>query len=103
MQSAQLISAFIFATRIVQSLFFLNTKLQKLYPGSVSVQPGLCLTWSEPQIFGFLMRRLSCHCHRDNINYMDDARNPVSGVSGQVGHTLKLLIWPYVCTVMPLI
>ena len=25
----------------------------------MTVQPGLCLTWSEPQIVGFLMHRLN--------------------------------------------
>ena len=42
--TAKLISAFVFATWIVQSLFFLN--------------PGLCGTWSEPPKTGFLTTRL---------------------------------------------
>ena len=40
-------STFIFATRIVQSLFFLNPKFQNFLPSSVTVQAGLCQTWSE--------------------------------------------------------
>ena len=37
--NAKLISSFVFATGIVQSLFYLNPK-----PSSVAVQPGLCGT-----------------------------------------------------------
>ena len=33
-------------------------KMSNLYPSSVTVQPGLCGTWSETQIVGFLMHRL---------------------------------------------
>ena len=56
--TAKLISAFIFATRIVQSLYFLNTKLQAsshfLWQYSpVSVGPG-----SETPKTGFLTTRL---------------------------------------------
>ena len=48
-----------------QSLCFLYTdstfpllsksKISILSPSSVTVQPGLCQTWSETQIVGFLM------------------------------------------------
>ena len=56
-KSAKLISVFVFATRIVNSLYFLNPK-----PSSVIVQPGLCRTWSETPKTGFLTSRLkSCH------------------------------------------
>ena len=50
---AQLISAFVFATRIVQSLFFLNLKLQ-----ASTVQSGFCRTWSETPKTGILTTRL---------------------------------------------
>ena len=50
--TAKLISAFVFATRIVQSLYFLITK------SSVAVEPGLCRTWSETPKTGFLTTRL---------------------------------------------
>ena len=32
-----------------------KSKISSLYPSSVTVQSGLCQTWSEPQIVGFLM------------------------------------------------
>ena len=46
--TAKLISAFVFATRTVQFLYFLNPKLS-----SVTVQTGLCQTWSEPKLLVF--------------------------------------------------
>ena len=48
--TTQLISVFVFATWIAQSLYFLNPKFQ-----SVVVQPGLCRTWSETP--------KTCFCH----------------------------------------
>ena len=36
----------------------LKYKISSLQPSSVTVQPGLCQTWSETQIVGFLMQRL---------------------------------------------
>ena len=50
--TAKLISAFVLATRIVQSLYFLNTK------SSAAVQRGLCRTRSETPKTGFLTTRL---------------------------------------------
>ena len=47
------ISAFVFAARIVQSLFFLNPKFQASRPASVTVQADLCQTWSEPKLLVF--------------------------------------------------
>ena len=47
--NAQLISAFAFAARIVQS-FFLNPKFQ----ASMAVQAGLCQTCSKPKLLVFL-------------------------------------------------
>ena len=48
---AKLISAFVFATRIVQFLYFLNPK----FPASSHlVQLGLFQTWSETPKTGFL-------------------------------------------------
>ena len=35
-----------------------KSKISSLQPSSVAVQPGLCWTWSEPQIAGFLRHRL---------------------------------------------
>ena len=58
----KLISAFVFATWIVQSLFYLNTKfqasshLQWLY--SMAVQPSLCGTRSKTPKTGFLTTSL---------------------------------------------
>ena len=51
--TCRLISAFVFAPWIVQYLFYLYHKLY-----SVTVQSGLCQTWSETQIIGFLTHRL---------------------------------------------
>ena len=38
----------------------LKSKISSFYPYSVTVQAGLCRTWSETQIVGFLMQRLIC-------------------------------------------
>ena len=38
----------------------LKAEILSFLPASVTVQPGLCQTWSEPQIVGFLMHRLIC-------------------------------------------
>ena len=54
--TAKLISAFVFATQIVQFLYFLNPKFTA--SNSVLVQLGLCQTWSETQKTGFLVSRL---------------------------------------------
>ena len=52
------ISIFVFATGIVQFLYFLNPELaassQLLWPNSLGQ------TWSETQIVGFVMQRLKC-------------------------------------------
>ena len=36
----------------------LKYEISSFLPSSVTVQPGLCWTWSETQIVGFLMHRL---------------------------------------------
>ena len=51
--TAQLISAFVFATRIVQFLLYLNPKFQASVFFSATVQAGLCQTWSEPKLLIF--------------------------------------------------
>ena len=38
----------------------LKSEISSFQPASVTVQPGLCRTWSETQIVGFLMHRLIC-------------------------------------------
>ena len=60
--TAQLISAIVFATRIVQFLFFLNDKseISSFEPSSVSAQASLCQTWSETPKTWFLTSRLIC-------------------------------------------
>ena len=35
-----------------------KSKISSLEPSSVTVQPGLCWTWSEPKLLVFLMHRL---------------------------------------------
>ena len=98
--TAKLISAFVFATRIVQSLYLLNTKFQ-----ASSYLPGLCGTWSETPKTGFLTTRLifvqlnlclflnSCLTEplcwalcpaKTQISLV--VRKPVFGVSDQVRH-----------------
>ena len=37
-----------------------KSKISSLWPSSVVVQPGLCLTWSETPNTGFLTKRLIC-------------------------------------------
>ena len=56
--AAKLISAFVFATRIEQSLYFLNPKFQASSLLLWRVQPDLCGTWSETPKTGFLWTRL---------------------------------------------
>ena len=46
-------SAFVLATFIVQSLYFLNSEFQ-----AVAVQAGLCRTWLKTPKTGFLMSQL---------------------------------------------
>ena len=49
--TAKLISAFVFATWIIQNLYFLNTKFQASSHLQWLIQPGLCQTWSESTLF----------------------------------------------------
>ena len=56
--TAKLICAFIFATQIVQFLYFLNQKFSVSSNLSVLEQAGLCQTWSETPKNGFLASRL---------------------------------------------
>ena len=51
--TAKLISAFVFATRIVQFLFYLNPKFQASSSFPVLVQVGLCRTCSETTLLVF--------------------------------------------------
>ena len=57
--TTQLISTVVFVTRILQFLSYLNPKFNDnpAY-ASIAVQSGLCQTWSETPIVGFLMQRL---------------------------------------------
>ena len=61
--TVQPINAFVFATKIVHPLYFLNLHTFKYtfscpWPSSEAAQPGLCWTWSESQKTGFLMSQL---------------------------------------------
>ena len=57
--NSKLFSAFVFAIRIVHSLYYLNPKFQaSTEPSSVAVQPGLSRTWSKTPKTGFLTTRL---------------------------------------------
>ena len=42
----------------------LKSKISSYKPFSVTVQAGLCRTWSETQIVGFLMQRLKMFAHK---------------------------------------
>ena len=53
---AQLISAFVVTSQIVPLL--LIPKISSFLPASVIAQVGLCQTWLETQIIGFLAQRL---------------------------------------------
>ena len=68
--TAQLISAFVFATRIVQSLFFQNSKLLACFCDCIG---GIVSEMSETRNVGFLMQRLNFH-HKwlSHINYMSN-------------------------------
>ena len=54
--TAKLISAFVFATWIVQYLFFLNTKFQASSHLQWLYSLSLCLTWSETKLLVFSRR-----------------------------------------------
>ena len=45
----------------------LNSKISSFKPASEAVQAGLCQTWSETQIVGFLMHRLISDLERRGI------------------------------------
>ena len=49
--------------RYMDSTFppLLIPKFSRFWVSSVTVQAGLCWTWSETQIVGFVMHRLKCH------------------------------------------
>ena len=56
--AVQLISAFVFATWLVQFLFYLDPKSQASSLFSVPVQADQCRTWSETMKTSFLVSRL---------------------------------------------
>ena len=56
--TTKLIGGLVLDIRIVQFLFYLNTKISSLRPSSVAVQPGLGQTWSETPKTGFIRTRL---------------------------------------------
>ena len=58
--TAQLISNFGFATYRVQSLLS-KSEISSLWPSSVTVQTGLCRTWSKNPKTGFLVTRLKLY------------------------------------------
>ena len=56
-KDAKLISVFVFAKWIVQSLYFLNLKFQWSSSPSVTVQLSFCYNCLETSMFVFLRRR----------------------------------------------
>ena len=58
--TAQLISAFVFATQTVQLLLppLLKSKISSIQPSSVAAQAGLCQTWSETLKTFFLLKSI---------------------------------------------
>ena len=58
--TAKLISAFFRYTDTIIPLLP-KSEHSRLYPSSVTVQPGLCRTWSETPKTGFLTTILPCH------------------------------------------
>ena len=71
--SAKLISAFVFATRIVQSLYFLNPKFQ----ASNHLRCGSTRTCSEPPKTGFLTTRFIFY--KDTSNHIMSTANSRNG------------------------
>ena len=47
----------------------LKSEISSFYLFSVTVQPGLCRTWSETQIVGFLMHRLKSEINAEFTKY----------------------------------
>ena len=48
-----------------------KSEISSFYPSSVTVQSGVCQTWSETQIVGFVIQRLIsslCVAYPDNIS-----------------------------------
>ena len=87
----------------------------------MTVQPGLCQTWSEPQIVGFLMHRLILFCISGRVGsavalrakvfgfnvifydpYLQDGIEKSLGESGFFGVHKRIvcsLHWLYTCLV----
>ena len=60
-------SAFVFATWIVQFLFFFKSEISSLWSLSMTIQAVFCQTWSETPKAGFLMLRLTLDATRLNL------------------------------------
>ena len=93
--TAQLISAFGFATLLVQTFYFLNPK-----SSNVAVQPGLCRTWSKSRIHYFAwhtvpariicaMNGLSSYRHKPECGEINHNHSLTTDVSCQ-GRYLNL-------------
>ena len=63
-KTAQLISIFVFASQIVQSLFLFKPNISRLYHSSVTVQAGLFWTWLKTLKIHFLLTWLFMHQHK---------------------------------------
>ena len=57
----------------------LKSEISSFWPASVTAQPGLCQTWSEPQIVGFLMHRLK-YFLRINVHQGTERKMHVASV-----------------------
>ena len=53
-------STFVFATQIEKIPLLPKFEISSFYPSSVAAKAGLCQTWSEILMTGFLMVRLKC-------------------------------------------
>ena len=65
--TAKLISAFVFASWIVQIPLLPKYKISSLYPSPVVVQPGLCQTWSKSTLLVFsCCGSFAVHMHEES-------------------------------------
>ena len=94
MVTAQLISAFVFTTKKVQPLYFLNTKFHASNHLLMAVQPGSCQIWSETPKTGFVMwfkQSIPCDISKTLMQWRD------SNVNVLVHEIMVLMTWAVNC------
>ena len=70
--------AFVFTTRVVQVLLYINFKIASFYPAPVTVQAGLVWTLAETHIVGFPMHRLNFEIFQTVITCLGTLKKSMS-------------------------